>query len=124
MEYFSKNKALFYRHVETQSLTLVPTLEKVLERWAVSKEYFLVYLPKQKGFKKGAAYNERNKRISTLFNIQNVILVQIAFLIAAAIPFQNFLTTFLFERPLIHILYKEFKSSMKSIMLRFIDLKI
>ena len=94
MEYFSKNKALFYRHVETQSLTLVPTLEKVLERWAVSKEYFLVYLPKQKGFKKGAAYNERNKRISTLFKIQNVILVQIAFLIAAAIPFQNFLTTF------------------------------
>ena len=32
MEYFSKNKALFYRHVETRWLTLVPAMEKVLER--------------------------------------------------------------------------------------------
>ena len=124
MEYFSKNKALFYRHVETRWLILVPVLEKVLERWEVSKEYFLEYLPKRKGFEKGAATNERYKRISTLFKRENVILVQIAFLIDAAIPFQKFLTTFQFEGPLIHILFKELKSLLKSIMLRFIDPKI
>ena len=97
MEYFSKNKALFYHHVETRWLILVPALEKVLERLEVSKEYFLEYLPKQKGFEKGAANNERYKRISTLFKRENVILVQIAFLIDVAIPFQKFLTTFQFE---------------------------
>ena len=105
-------------------MTLVPALEKVLERWEVSKEYFLEYLPKQKGFEKGAANNERCKRISTLFKRENVILVQLAFLIDANIPFQKFLTTFQFEGPLIHILFKELKSFLKTIMLRFIDPKI
>ena len=94
MEYFSINKTLFNRHVETRWLTLIPALEKVLERWEVSKEYFLEYLPKQKGFEKGATDNERCKRILTLFKRENVILVQIAFLVDAAIPFQKFLTTF------------------------------
>ena len=124
MEYFSKNKALFCRHVETRWLTLFPALEKVLGRWEVSKEYFLEYLPKQKGFEKGAANNERYQRISTLFKIENIILVQIAFLIFAAIPLQKFLTTFQFGGPLIQILFKELKSLLKSIMLRYIDPKI
>ena len=116
--------ALFYRHVETRWLTLVPALEKVLERREVSKEYFLEYLPKQKSFKKVAANNERYKRISTLFKRENVILVKIAFLFDAAISFQKFLTTFQFEGPLIYILFKELKSLLKSILLRFIDPKI
>ena len=75
MEYFSKNKALFYRHGETRWLTLVPALEKVLERGEVSKEYFLEYLPKQEGFEKGTANSERYKRILTLFKRENVVLV-------------------------------------------------
>ena len=90
----------------------------------MSKEYFFEYLPKQKGVEKGAANNERYKRISMLFKRENVILVQIAFLIDAAIPFQKFLTTFQFEGPLIHILFKKLKSLLKSIVLRFIDPKI
>ena len=90
----------------------------------MSKEYFLQYLPKQKSLEKGAADNERYKGISTLFKRENIILVQIAFLIDAVIPFQKFLTTFQFEGPLIHILLKEHKSLLKSIMLRFIDPKI
>ena len=85
----------------------------------MSKEYFFEYLPKQKGFEKGAANNKRYKQISMLFKRENVILVQIALLIDAAIPFQKFLTTFQFEDPLIHILFKELKSLLKSIMLRF-----
>ena len=105
-------------------MTCVPALEKVLERWKVTKECFLEYLPKEKGFEKGAANNERYKRISTLFKRENAILVQIAFLIDAAILFQNFLTAFQFEGPLIHILFKELKSLLKSIMLRFIDPKV
>ena len=103
---------------------MVPALEKILERWEVSKEYFLEYLPKQKVFQKGAANNERYKWISTLFKRENIILVQIAFLIDDTIPFQKFLTTLQFEGPLIHILFKELKSFLKSIMLRFIDPKI
>ena len=90
----------------------------------MSKEYFLEYLPKQKSFKKCAANNERYQRISTLLKIENVILVQIAFLIVAAIPLQKFLTTFQFGGPLTHIFFKELKSLLKSIMLRFIDPKI
>ena len=57
----------------------------------MSKEYFLEYLPKQKGFEKGAANNEGYKRVSMLFKRESVILVQITFLIDAAIPFQKFL---------------------------------
>ena len=48
MEYFSKNKALFYRHVEARWLTLVPAVEKVLERLEVSKGYFLSTLQNKK----------------------------------------------------------------------------
>ena len=81
-----------------------------------------------KDFEKVAADNERHKQISLLFKRENIILVQMtpysAFLIDAAIPFQKFLTTFQFEGPLIHILFKELKSLLKSIMLRFIDPKI
>ena len=79
---------------------------------------------KKKDFEKGAANNERYKRISMLFKREHVILFQIAFLIDAAIPFQKLLTTFQFEGPLIHIFFKELKSLLKSIMLRFIDPKI
>ena len=61
---------------------------------------------------------------STLFKRENVIHVQIVFLIDAAIPFQKFLTTFQFEGPLIHMLFKELKNLLKLIMLRFIDPKI
>ena len=39
---FSQNKALFYRHTETHCLTLVPSLQKVEERWEQYKEYYLV----------------------------------------------------------------------------------
>ena len=81
-----------------------------------------------KGFEKVAADNERHKQISTPFKRENIILVQMtpysAFLIDVAIPFQKFLTTFQFEGPLIRILFKELKSLLKSIMLRFIDPKI
>ena len=81
-----------------------------------------------KDFEKVAADNERHKQISLLFKRENIILVQMtpysAFLIDAAIPFQKFLTTFQFEGPLIHILFKELKSLLKSMMLRFVDPKI
>ena len=44
-EVFSRNEALFYRHVETRWLTLVPALMKAEERWDESKKYFMDYLP-------------------------------------------------------------------------------
>ena len=79
------------KHFSTAMLTrwwtLVPALEKILERWGVSKEYFLEFLPKHKGFEKDAANNKRYERISTVFKRENVIIVQIAFLIDVAIPF-------------------------------------
>ena len=36
---FNKKDSLFYRHVETRWLTLVPALEKVEERWNDAKKY-------------------------------------------------------------------------------------
>ena len=90
---FPRAKALFYHHIATSWLTLAPALEKVLERWEVPKEYFLEYPPKQKGFEKGAANNERYKQNTTLFKRENVILVQTAFLIDAAIQGQKFLSS-------------------------------
>ena len=47
------------------------------------KEYFLEYPSKQKGFEKGAANNERYKRITRVLKRENVIDVQTAFLIDA-----------------------------------------
>ena len=47
---FACNEALFYRHVETRWLTLVPSLQNIEERWVQSKQYFLVYLPTCKKF--------------------------------------------------------------------------
>ena len=35
-----------------------PSLGEGFRRWEVSKEYFLEYFPKQKGFEKGATNNK------------------------------------------------------------------
>ena len=121
---YSTNSALFYRHVETRWLTLGPALEKALERWDASKEYFLEYLPKQKDFEKGAAKNDRYKRIASMMKKEIYVEVQISFLIDCAVPLQRLLTLFQSQGPLIHVLFKELKSLLKTLMMRFIDQKL
>jgi hypothetical protein len=40
----SSHQSLFFRHVSTRWLTLKPALERISERWADAKTYFLVFL--------------------------------------------------------------------------------
>ena len=66
-EVFSRNEALFYRHVQTRWLTLVPALKKVEKRWNESKKYFMDYLPSQKDFSNSTERNKRYQRIKGEF---------------------------------------------------------
>ena len=121
---FSRNEALFYRHIETRWLTLVPSLQKVEERWVQCREYYLVYLPSCQQFNKTTATNKRYIRIKDNFLKENFLLIQIAFLIDVSTPFTRFLRYFQSQEPLIHIVYKEMKNLLLTVMKRFLKAEI
>ena len=77
-EELANSSALFYRHLNTRWLTLVPALQKVEERWDTAKKYFLEFLPQQKTFKT-TEKNEKYTRISKCLKDEIKILIQIAF---------------------------------------------
>ena len=52
-------------------MTLVPSLQKVEERWEQCKEYYLVYLPSRKKFDETIAANKRYVRIKYNFLKKN-----------------------------------------------------
>ena len=117
---FNKNESLFYRHVETRWLTLVPALEKVEQRWLSAKKYFLEYLPSTKDFSKSTASNKRYSRIVSIFQKENTILIQLAFVIDVSSPYTSFLTEFQSAGPKIHVLYQSMKQLVSTLMLRFL----
>lgn len=107
---FPHNETLFYCHTETHWLALVPSLQKVEERWEQYKEYYLVYLTSCKKFDKTTAANKRNTRIKYNFLKENFLLIQIAFLINVSNPFMRFLRFFQSQERLIHLAFKEAKN--------------
>ena len=117
---FNRDEALFYRHVETRWLTLVPALEKVEERWDDAKKYFIEYLPSTKDFQKCTKSNKRYIKIVESLKKEKFLLIQIAFVVDVSSCFTSFLTVFQSEGPKIHVLYQAMKLLVKTLMLRFL----
>ena len=91
---FKAPETLFYRHVQSRWLTLIPTLKKVEERWYQQKQYFMKFLTSKKDFKKTNQQNPRYQIIADFFRKEKFTLVQLAFTINVSVPFVNFLTVF------------------------------
>ena len=113
---FSYNKALF---LPSYWLTLVPSLQKLEERWEQSKEYYLAYFPSCKKFDKTTIANKRYVRIKYNFLKEKFLLVQVAFLIDVGSPFPRFLRFFQCLEALTHIAFKEMKNLLLTMMKRF-----
>ena len=117
---FERNEALFYRHVETRWLTLVPALIKIESRWNQTKAYFLEFLPTTKDFANLTNSNKRYHRVKEALLKEKFLKVQLAFVVDVASPFVRFLTLFQSEAPLIHILHDELKLLLSTLMKRFL----
>ena len=114
-----EDESLFLRHVNTRWLTLVPALEKKLERWEDAKKYFLIYLPNVEEYKSTLPKNQKYKNIAAALKDENVTLVQIKFLIGVAPIFRKYLLLFQDDAPLVHILFIEMKTLLLTLMKRF-----
>ena len=121
--YFIKSETLFYQHVESWWLTLIPALKKVEERWDQSK-YFMEFLTLKKDFEKTTQQNLRYQWIAAFFRKEKFTIVQLAFTIDVSVPFVNFLTVFKIERSLVHIIYKAMKDLLTIVMKRFLKAKV
>ena len=98
---FKAPETLFYRHVESLWLSLIPILKMVEERWYQQKQYFMKFLTSKKDFKKTNQQNPRYQIIAGFFRKEKFTLVQLAFTTNVSVPFVNFLTVFQSERPLL-----------------------
>ena len=121
---FNKKESLFYRHVETRWLTLVPALEKVEERWNDAKKYFLEFLPTTKDFSKSTESNKRYVKIVESLRKEKFLLVQIAFVVDISGCFNSFLTVFQSAGPQIHVLYQSMKLLLITLMNRFLKTEV
>ena len=93
-----------------------------MEQWDNLKQYFLVFLPKQKSFVREIKEAARYKRIVQNLKL-NLTLPYLAFVVFIAHSFDDFLVFFQSSEPLIHILYERMKDLLTKIMSYFIKKK-
>ena len=118
------DQSLFIRHVQSRWLTLTAALERIVQKWAVLEEYFLVKAPQlaAKQSKQAEKYLRENswyKRICQKLR-SATMLSEIHFIINVGKHLDKFLLFFQTEGPLIHLLYDELNSTLRSIMLCFL----
>ena len=106
------------KHVESRWLTMKYVAVRMVEQWANMKEYFLKFLPQQKGFKQ-LQKSDRYERIETALK-DNSSLAYISFCAFIAQEFEGFLLPFQSEEPMIHLLYPEMCKLLTNIMRKFI----
>ena len=81
-------------------------------------EYFLSFLPKQKGFKR----SERYERIVEQFKRPD-IEAYLAFMLFVSKDFESFLRFFQYDQPMIHMLWVKMDFLIRSLMSKFIARK-
>jgi hypothetical protein len=105
-------------------LHVTAALERIVQKWAVLEEYFLVKAPQlaAKQSKQAEKYLRENswyKRICQKLR-SATMLSEIHFIINVGKHLDKFLLFFQIEGPLIHLLYDELNSTLRSIMLCFL----
>ena len=91
---------------------------RIVEQWPNIMEYFLTFLPKQKGFSRVKS-TDRYQRIESSLK-DNSTLAYISFCAYISQDFEAFLLPFQSEEPMIHVLYPEMINLLTTLMRKFI----
>lgn len=95
----------FLRHVDTRWLESGPAIQRLLEHWDSTVEYFMVYLPNSPlQSNKKAIKSEKYKAISCFLCEQEVVKTKVRakFLLLLSRQTKTFLTLLQSEKPLVH----------------------
>ena len=104
------------KHGPTRWLSMKPVGTRVLEQLKNLKEYFLTFLPKQKGFKT----SERYERICKVLKRKD-IEVFLGFMLFVSTDFEKFLKVFQYDQPMIHVLWVKIAELIRSLMTKFVS---
>lgn len=96
--------AIVLRHVSSRWLTLKKVLIKIIGQWENLKEYFLKFLPTEKGFKKNIETTARYQSIRKYLTSKTSLLYM-SFAVYVADMLEEFLILFQSSKPLVLILY-------------------
>lgn len=111
--------AFLLKHVSSRWLSLKKALKRIVEQWLNLKEYFLIYLPKQKNFAKDIETTKRYQNIRKHLT-SNLSLMYMHFAIHIADIFEGYLTLLQSSKPIIHILYSAIGDLLFDIMSNFV----
>ena len=97
----------FLRHVETRWLQAAPCIDRILQHWASTVEYFGKYIPNSRlANNKNAVQSKMYKKIMQYLSDDQVVKtkIRLKFLSFLAHQTKTFLTLLQSEQPMIHIL--------------------
>jgi len=110
------------RHVSTRWISLQDVLVRIMEQFTNLREYFLKFLPTQKGFngKSGIAASERYIRIKNA--LTNKMLPSIAYsVIFIAQDYKAFTVALQSKQPMITCLFTKMQKLLKELLSKFVD---
>ena len=112
------------KHCQTRWLSIERVLVRIIEQFENIREYFLVELPKQSGFKgkTGVGSTERYKRISTLLN-NKVLFPCMTFVVFVSQDFRKFMLPLQTSAPMIHVLHSMEMKLIQNMISKFLDPK-
>ena len=110
------------RHVETRWLSMKGIAVRITNQWENLCLYFLKFLPTQKTFRH-TVRKTRYQRIENALESDST-RVCLSFLVFAASLFNNFLLTFQYEEPLIHLLFPKICELYSDLLQKFIKKKL
>ena len=106
------------KHGPTRWLSMKNVGVRVLEQKENLSEYFLNFLPKQKGFKRSDRYDRIIKELK-----RPEIEAYLAFMLFVSQDFESFLRFFQYDQPMIHMLWVKIVFLIRSLMSKFIARK-
>ena len=110
---------VLWHHVQSQWLSIVPALEQLVEIKDALKKLVIDELPKQdKNIRDSDKYSDVKRGLES-----KEIAVEIEFLIAVKPLFDEFMTKFQKEEPMIHLLYPSCEKLLKTVMARLLKSK-
>ena len=110
------------KYCSTRWLYIGKVAVRVLEQFENLREYFLVSLPKTKGFnyQKGVGNTERYQRIKSVLE-NKLVPAALAFIVYITNLYSPFVLLLQKEEPLIHILLTQMKKLIYDLLVNFID---
>ena len=94
-----------------------------VEQWKNLKEYFIIFLPRQKNFKREIECTIRYKRIAESLK-STLTPAHLAFVAFVSQDFESFLLTLQRKEPMIHILYTVMGSFLTKMLTKFVPAKV